>query len=118
MPEKSTPPQRSCHLRVRSLHMLGRNNLANSDLIEPVASSCGFVWAHRSCAGSKIIVLPPTVGDNPAMDTFKYSASRALAEMKSGKLTPEAYAASCLERIALRDRDVHAWACIDPDLVL
>ncbi len=52
------------------------------------------------------------------MDTCKYSASRALAEMRAGKLTPEAYVASCLERIALRDRDVNAWTCIDPEFAL
>jgi Asp-tRNA(Asn)/Glu-tRNA(Gln) amidotransferase A subunit family amidase len=52
------------------------------------------------------------------MDTCKYSASRALAEMRAGKLTPDAYVASCLERIAVRDPEVHAWAHIDPELAM
>jgi Asp-tRNA(Asn)/Glu-tRNA(Gln) amidotransferase A subunit family amidase len=52
------------------------------------------------------------------MDVRHYSASRAAAEIKSGKLTAEAYVASCLERIEARDRELHAWACIDPAFAL
>lgn len=52
------------------------------------------------------------------MDISKYSASRALAEMKAGRLTPETYVASCVERIAIRDREVNAWACMDPELAM
>lgn len=52
------------------------------------------------------------------MDACKYSASRAAAEISAGKLTAEAYVASCLERIAAREKDIHAWACIDPEFAL
>ena len=52
------------------------------------------------------------------METCKYSASRAAAEIASGKLTAEAYVSSCLERVAAREGEVRAWACIDPDYAL
>lgn len=42
-------------------------------------------------------------------------ASRAIA---TGKLTAEALAAACLERIREREATVQAWAFIDPDAVL
>src|SRR3990172_3900237 len=52
------------------------------------------------------------------MEACRYSASEAAAEINAGKLTAEAYVSSCLERIAAREKDVHAWACIDPELAL
>ena len=51
-------------------------------------------------------------------DFARYSAARAAAEIRSGRLTAEAYVSSCLERIAARENDVRAWACIDPDFAL
>ena len=52
------------------------------------------------------------------MDASRYSASRAAAEIARGSLTAEAYVASCLERIAEREKDVHAWAYIDAERAL
>ncbi|MCC6532396.1 MAG: amidase [Burkholderiales bacterium] len=52
------------------------------------------------------------------MEPFRYSAAHALTQMRSGELSAEAYVASCLERIESRDRDIHAWAAIDPELAL
>jgi len=52
------------------------------------------------------------------MEACKYSASRAAAEIGAGKLTAEAYVSSCLERIAAREKDIQAWACIDPEFAL
>lgn len=52
------------------------------------------------------------------LEPYKYSASAAAAEIAAGKLTAEAYISSCLERIAAREEDVRAWACIDPEFAL
>ena len=52
------------------------------------------------------------------MEPCKYSATQAAAEIAAGKLTVEAYVSSCLERIAVRDPEVRAWACLDPEFVL
>jgi len=52
------------------------------------------------------------------MEACKYSAARAAADIGAGKLTAEAYVSSCLERVAAREKDVRAWACIDPELAL
>ena len=41
-----------------------------------------------------------------------------MAEIGAGRLTAEAYVSSCLERIAAREKDVRAWACIDPEFAL
>ena len=51
-------------------------------------------------------------------DFAKYSAARAAAEIAAGKLTAETYVSSCLERIAAREPDIQAWACIDPEFAL
>ena len=47
-----------------------------------------------------------------------YSASQAAREIARGSATSVALVTSCLERIAAREPDVHAWAFIDPDLAL
>jgi Asp-tRNA(Asn)/Glu-tRNA(Gln) amidotransferase A subunit family amidase len=52
------------------------------------------------------------------MEPREYSAARAAAEIAAGRLTAERYVASYLERIAVRDKDVLAWASFDPDLAL
>lgn len=52
------------------------------------------------------------------MEPREYSASAAAAEIAAGKLTAEQYVSSCLERVAARDKDVRAWAFIDPQLAL
>jgi Asp-tRNA(Asn)/Glu-tRNA(Gln) amidotransferase A subunit family amidase len=52
------------------------------------------------------------------MEPREYSAARAVAEIAAGRLTAERYVASYLERIAVRDKDVLAWASFDPDLAL
>jgi len=46
------------------------------------------------------------------------SATEAAAAMAAGGLTSEALVAACLERIAAREEEVQAWACIDPDKAL
>lgn len=48
----------------------------------------------------------------------RISASEAAAAIGTGKLTAEALAAACLERISEREDDVRAWACLDPALAL
>ena len=46
------------------------------------------------------------------------TATEARDQMASGKLTAEAYVAACLERIEARDKDVEAWAHLDPNHAL
>jgi amidase len=52
------------------------------------------------------------------MEPYEYSASTAAAEIAAGRLTAETYVSSCLERIAARDKDLLAWAFVDPQLAL
>ncbi|KAF0637596.1 hypothetical protein FPSE5266_08375 [Fusarium pseudograminearum] len=52
------------------------------------------------------------------MEYWRYSASQALEELRSGNLTVEQYASSLLERIKQRNEDVQAWAYLDSDAVL
>ena len=42
------------------------------------------------------------------------SATEALADIRAGKLTAEAYLEACLERIRAVDEEVRAWAFLDP----
>jgi Asp-tRNA(Asn)/Glu-tRNA(Gln) amidotransferase A subunit family amidase len=51
-------------------------------------------------------------------EPYKLTASEALALMKKGDLTVEAYVQSLLTRIADRDPIVQAWAYLNPSLVL
>jgi Asp-tRNA(Asn)/Glu-tRNA(Gln) amidotransferase A subunit family amidase len=46
------------------------------------------------------------------------SAAEAAQRLQAGTLTAEALAAACLERIAERNNEVHAWAYVDRDRVL
>lgn len=46
------------------------------------------------------------------------TAAEAARRIASNRLTSEALVASCLERIAVREDDVRAWAYIDADLAL
>jgi Asp-tRNA(Asn)/Glu-tRNA(Gln) amidotransferase A subunit family amidase len=46
------------------------------------------------------------------------SATEAAARIAAGKLKSEALVAACLERIGQREKDVQAWAFIDPELAL
>ena len=46
------------------------------------------------------------------------TAAEAGRRIARGQLTSEALVAACLERIAARERDVRAWAFLDPDLAL
>jgi amidase len=58
-------------------------------------------------------------GFRPAMDALnKLSATEAAARIAAGTLKSEALVAACLERIGLREKDVQAWAFIDPDAAL
>ena len=43
------------------------------------------------------------------------NAIEALAQMAAGHLSAEALTRACLERIALRDPAVHAFAFLDPE---
>jgi Asp-tRNA(Asn)/Glu-tRNA(Gln) amidotransferase A subunit family amidase len=53
------------------------------------------------------------------MDSLnKLSATDAAARIAAGKLTSEALVAACLERVRQREKDVQAWATINPDLAL
>jgi amidase len=48
----------------------------------------------------------------------RLSATEAAARIAAGKLKSEALVAACLERVGQREKDVQAWAFIDPDLAL
>src|SRR5688572_17060032 len=52
------------------------------------------------------------------VELCEYSASMAAGEIAAGRLTAESYVSSCLERIAVREKDVHAWAFLDPQFAL
>ena len=49
---------------------------------------------------------------------WRLTASEAADKLRSGAITAEALAQSCLERIAERDGAVRAWAFIDPQHVI
>lgn len=51
-------------------------------------------------------------------EPYCLTASQAQAKFKDGSLTVEAYAKSLLSRIQSRDPTVHAWAYLNPELVL
>jgi Asp-tRNA(Asn)/Glu-tRNA(Gln) amidotransferase A subunit family amidase len=46
------------------------------------------------------------------------TATEAAAKLAGGEMTSEALVADCLERIAARDRNIHAWKYIDRDYAL
>ena len=48
----------------------------------------------------------------------KLSAAEAAARIAAGKLKSEALVAACLERIGQREKDVQAWAFLDPEAAL
>lgn len=52
------------------------------------------------------------------MEPYRLTASEALALMKDGSLTVEAYANSLLARIKERDHIVKAWVYLDPEFVI
>ena len=53
------------------------------------------------------------------MDSLnQLSATEAAARIAAGKLKSEALVAACLERIGRREKDVQAWAHIDPEAAL
>src|SRR5262245_26928393 len=47
-----------------------------------------------------------------------YSAADAARAIAAGSITSEALVAACLERIAAREPEVRAWACVDRELAL
>ena len=51
-------------------------------------------------------------------EVFEYSASHAANEIRSGRLTAEIYVSALLQRIEAREKDVHAWACVEPQFAL
>ncbi|KAF2113164.1 Asp-tRNA Asn/Glu-tRNA Gln amidotransferas-like protein subunit A [Lophiotrema nucula] len=51
-------------------------------------------------------------------EPYRLTASQAQASFKDGSLTVEDYAKSLLERVRSRDSTTHAWAYLDPELVL
>jgi len=52
------------------------------------------------------------------VDANELSASDAAARIRAGELTSEALVRACLARIEARERDVGAWAYLDPDRAL
>ena len=48
----------------------------------------------------------------------RFSAGQAAEAIRAGTLSSESLTAACLERIALRDNEVQAWAHLDADLAL
>jgi amidase len=53
-----------------------------------------------------------------ALQSDAVSAAHAAAEIRAGRLTAQALAEACLERIAAREPAVHAWVHCDPEQVL
>jgi Asp-tRNA(Asn)/Glu-tRNA(Gln) amidotransferase A subunit family amidase len=51
-------------------------------------------------------------------DPYRLTATQAAERIRSGDLSAEALARSCLDRAAARDPDVRAWAFLDPEAVL
>ncbi|KAF2730609.1 Asp-tRNA Asn/Glu-tRNA Gln amidotransferas-like protein subunit A [Polyplosphaeria fusca] len=51
-------------------------------------------------------------------EPFRLTASQAQAKFRDCSLTVETYAKSLLSRISARDSTTHAWAYLNPDLVL
>lgn len=51
-------------------------------------------------------------------NTYRFTASEAIAEIKAGTLTVEDYASALLDRIEERDAQVEAWAYLDREYVL
>ena len=51
-------------------------------------------------------------------ELFELTATEAVRRMRAGEITAEALARSCLERVTARDGQVHAWAHLDPALVI
>lgn len=49
---------------------------------------------------------------------WELSAGTLAPLLASGQRTAEDVARSCLERVQLRDTDVHAWSFVDPDAVI
>lgn len=47
-----------------------------------------------------------------------HSAAEAARSIAAGRLTSESLVAACLERIAAREPEVRAWACVDRELAL
>ena len=54
-------------------------------------------------------VVPP-----PPESPAAWSASAAAAAIRTGEVSSEDVVAACLERIAARDDEVHAWTHVDP----
>jgi Asp-tRNA(Asn)/Glu-tRNA(Gln) amidotransferase A subunit family amidase len=52
------------------------------------------------------------------MSLLDRSARDLAAELQSGGLTAVALTASCLDRIAAQEPDIHAWAYVDPEAAL
>lgn len=53
-----------------------------------------------------------------ALPLNQISAADAAAAIAAGKLTSEALVAACLEQVTRREKDVQAWAHIDPEAAL
>ena len=51
-------------------------------------------------------------------ESYRFTATKAVALMRKGDLTVEDYAKSLLARIEARDEVVKAWAYLDPDFVI
>jgi Asp-tRNA(Asn)/Glu-tRNA(Gln) amidotransferase A subunit family amidase len=51
-------------------------------------------------------------------DANTHSAADAARAIAAGRLTSESLVTACLERIAAREPEVRAWACVDRELVL
>ncbi len=52
------------------------------------------------------------------MELNRLSATEIVADIASGRTTSVAVVESCLDRILIREEEIHAWAFIDPELAL
>jgi Asp-tRNA(Asn)/Glu-tRNA(Gln) amidotransferase A subunit family amidase len=53
-----------------------------------------------------------------AQDLTQLTGAQAVRAMAQGRISVEAYARACLDRIALRDPDVRAWSVVNRDQVI
>lgn len=54
----------------------------------------------------------------PSSQLIELTATEARDAMATGEVTAEAYTRACLDQVAARDRDIDAWAHLDPEHAL
>jgi Asp-tRNA(Asn)/Glu-tRNA(Gln) amidotransferase A subunit family amidase len=63
--------------------------------------------------------MPPAAARGHAIKPLNHWTATEIAEgIEGGRITCEAVVRSCLDRIAAREGEVHAWAYLDPDAAI